>query len=303
MKIVVIGGGSTGLVYGAKLSDVADTTILVRRSEQADAINSSGITLERPDGPEHFSATATIDVRVLGDADLSIGLTKCYDATGIAQTVAQRSKKDLALLCLHNGLGAIEIYNQTLGSDRVIGGVTYLGANRLSDTTAKLGVGVRTVIAEQSGEITQRLTDIADVLSRANFQTETTDSVDHLIWDKLILSIGQHALCAITGLSFKEMRDSPETLAISEKLMQETHAITNAEGLGFTDKDFMPRVVKNLEFGADHYSSMYQDVKAGRPTEVDYINGAISQLGKKHSIPTPVNDSIVEQIHAMRSNS
>ena len=302
VKIVVMGGGSTGLVYGSKLSQVCDTQILVRREEQAISINADGTKLERPDGIEEFHPTATTDVSILKQADLAIGLTKCGDAISIAEIFAENSKPGSAFLCLHNGLGTLDLYNKVIGQENVIGGVTYLGANRLNDTTAKLGVSVRTVIGEQSGEESERLLEIAKIFSDAGFKTETSKSVQNLIWDKLVLAVGQHALCAITGLSFKQIRDSDNLLAISQELLNETQAVASTQGINFEDS-LMDRVIANLEFGSDHYSSMYQDLKAGRTTEIDFINGAISELGKQNSIPTPVNDTITDLVHALETKN
>jgi len=228
---------------------------------------------------------------VIRDADLVIGLTKCLDAHDVAEMVSQHSNGSTSFLCLHNGIGTLEIYNQLIGAENVLGGVTYLGANRLDDTTAKLGVGVRTVIGEQSGETTKRLSEIVETFTNAGFKAESSDCLDQIIWDKLVLAVGQHALCAITGLSFKEIRSSDYVLSISQQLLNEAESVANTQNIFFQDS-LMDRVIANLEFGADHYSSMYQDVKAGRLTEIDFINGSISRLGMQNSIPTPVNDTI-----------
>lgn len=302
MNIVVIGGGSTGLVYGSKLSEVTQTTLVVRRQHQADLINDRGTVLERPDGSESFSLAATTDTSIIEKADLVIGLTKCYDAKSVGKLVRTNMKENCMFLCLHNGLGTIDVYNDLIGTANVIGGVTYLGANRLQDNTAKLGIGVRTVVGEQSGEITERLSKIVEIFSSAGFKAESSDSLAQLIWDKLILAVGQHALCAISGLSFKEMRESPEVLEISQALLDEAEQVAEVFGIKFEDS-LMERVIANLEFGADHYSSMYQDIKAGRRTEIDYINGAIAQLGVEHLIPTPVNNTIANLIRAISIQS
>lgn len=302
MNIVVIGGGSTGLVYGSKLSEVTQTTLVVRRQHQADLINDRGTVLERPDGSESFSLAATTDTSIIEKADLVIGLTKCYDAKSVGKLVRTNMKENCMFLCLHNGLGTIDVYNDLIGTANVIGGVTYLGANRLQDNTAKLGIGVRTVVGEQSGEITERLSKIVEIFSSAGFKAESSDSLAQLIWDKLILAVGQHALCAISGLSFKEMRESPEVLEISQALLDETEQVAEVFGIEFEDS-LMERVIANLEFGADHYSSMYQDIKAGRRTEIDYINGAIAQLGVEYLIPTPVNNTIANLIRAISIQS
>ena len=304
MKIVVIGGGSTGLVYGSKLSEVADVDILVRRAEQADILNREGVTFQLPDGQtQHFTPKFTLDPTIMDDADLIIGLTKCYDVPTVAELIAKHSVSESIILPLHNGLGTQEIYNETLGADRVLAGTQYLITNRTSDTTVIFGANVRTIIGEQTGKASPRSEKLVDIMNKAGFDASTSDNMKQATWDKFQIAVCQHALSALNNMTFGQLRESEEVLATSRQLNDEFQLVAAAEGLDFPDEDSFDRVLANMKRGAIHKSSTCQDLLAGRPTEIDFINGAISELGKKYGIPTPANDAITQEVHEAESHS
>ena len=99
---------------------------------------------------------------------------------------------------------------------------------------------------------------------------------------------------------YKELLQTP-AWNIIEGIVREAFAVSAAEGVELPQKtaeEYLEylKVQKIPPTGA-HYSSMYQDIMAKRLTEVDFINGAIVDLGRKHGIPTPVNETIVNLTH------
>jgi 2-dehydropantoate 2-reductase len=93
------------------------------------------------------------------------------------------------------------------------------------------------------------------------------------------------------------MLESKECLETAAHLLAEFKQVGEAEGLRF-DYDLMEKLKDNWR-GSTFYPSMWQDLHAGRRTEIDALNGAISQVGKKHGIKTPYNDEMVAKIRAL----
>jgi 2-dehydropantoate 2-reductase len=302
MNVVIIGGGSTGLVYGSRLSEITDVNILVRRREAKEAINEEGVTFElHGGGNEQYKPHATTDPAVLLKAELVISLTKCNDVLSVAETLKRNLSPQAIVLPLHNGIGTQDIYRAVVPKDNLLLGLQYLAANRLNDTTVSLGPYSKTIFGEDNGSPTDRIYRIAELTSKAGFETYTPDDVNKAVWEKLRFACCQHALSAIYNMTFGEMRDDENVVNRQKILNDEFLRVARAEGIDFGEGDSFNLVLENMAKGSQHKSSLCQDVLAGRKTEIDFINGAISRLGNQHGIDTEENDKIVAEIKKLES--
>ena len=92
----------------------------------------------------------------------------------------------------------------------------------------------------------------------------------------------------------------PYSFAIIEDLIHEAFNVAAAENV----KLFWAHAEEYLEYlrrrqipqTEKHHSSMLNDLERGKKTEIDFLNGVFVDLGKKHTIPTPVNETIVRVI-------
>lgn len=291
MKVGVLGAGSLGLVYSAFLSAKSDCVLLTRRAEQAAAISTHGITVCGLGEPVESKVTASADPTILNDRDLVIVLTKAQDAKSAAEAVAAHAPLS-CVLTMQSGLGPLDIFNEHCSKERVIGGISYLGAKRTSDTTVEIGASLRTVIGEQDGTLSKRIRSIGDLLQDAGFDVETSSSITKLTWDKMVIIVAQQALSALTNNTFGQLRQSSEATLIVKQLLAELRAVAATQGVLLGD-DLLERVHANWSTLPNHRSSMWQDLQtSGKSTEIDFINGAVVRLGKAHNIPTPTNSAI-----------
>lgn len=301
MNIVVIGGGSLGLIYGAYLSDKNDVTILVRREEQANQINNNGVTVKRPNTEIKASPAASTNSQVLKDTDLAICLTKCNAAETVANTFNKHAGKKTLLLPLHNGLGTLEIYNQTIGQEQVLAGMTLMGATQLSDTESKCGDWMKVCIGNQNNSQSDVINSINNTFNSSGFESTISENIQKSIWDKFAITIGQNALSALTNCSLREMYDTQSAREIANHLNIEFAAVARAEGFKYQVGALNEKLMSNWSGGANHYPSTYQDIQSKRKTEIEFMNGTISKLGKKHKIGTPYNDLITDLIRTLES--
>lgn len=293
LSIGIVGGGAVGLTYGALLSKVADVHIITRRKDQAEQLNASGIQFETRQGDvTHYpNIGSSTDFSDLKRCDAIIIAVKSYDTKGVTQPLNDNIQDDAVVVSLQNGIEAFEaLHSQLTNPDRVLAGVTYIGASRKDDTTVVNGANFLTIIDSKA-------TQLIKALMAAKFEVKASDNVKQAVWDKMVLNVGQNALSAVTNLNFGEMYKSEECLTRAEKLLAEFEQVGEAEGLHF-DYDLMEALKDNWR-GSTFYPSMWQDLHHGRRTEIDAINGAISKLGKKYGIPTPNNDEIVSKIKAL----
>lgn len=294
-RIGIIGGGSVGLTYAALLSEVADVVLNVRRSQQADAINSQGILFKTRDGQEtvYKKVRASVDVADLADCDAILIAVKSYDTAEVADKLAKAIKPDTTVVTLQNGLQALDILESHLENpSRVLAGVTYVGANRSDDRQVLNGHDLRTIIDE-------RATELAKVMQSAPFTVETSSNIKQTVWNKMAFNVAQNALSAITNRNFGQMLQSPDCLDVAAKLLSEFQEVAASEGIHF-EHNLMDKLQDNWR-GSSFYPSMWQDLHHGKRTEIDAINGMISLIGRKHAVPTPTNDVIISLIKALET--
>ena len=127
-----------------------------------------------------------------------------------------------------------------------------------------------------------------------------SDNTFQSIWHKAGLNCVLNTYCTLIDCNIGEYGSYEQNLELTRAVLNEVTEVGRAEGV-----DVLQEVIEeNIENCFDpntaglHYPSLYQDMKNGRLTEIDYLNGAISKLGKKHNILTPVCDAVTLMIHA-----
>ncbi|MEJ5167367.1 MAG: 2-dehydropantoate 2-reductase [Thermoanaerobaculia bacterium] len=141
---------------------------------------------------------------------------------------------------------------------------------------------------EKSGKI------IASSLSSAGFKTLYKRDIKKYSWEKTILNCLLNPLCAIFQKNMKEVLKIGGIEFVLENILRESLEVARAEGIIF-NRNFEREALRYIKKGKDHIPSMVFDIKRGK-TEIDFLNGRISKIGKKHNIETPVNNFIVSLI-------
>lgn len=290
MKIAIIGGGAVGLTYAAFLAPVAKIIVKTHEKAQAESISRDGIQLTLVGEIEEINDVSASSVfESIRDCDAVIIALKSYNTEPVAKELSNVIGSDVPIISLQNGLQAVDTLKRVIANPgRIFAGITYIGAKRTDYRSVKLGQNRRTVIDAKAGPI-------LDVFIRSRFGVERSDNIQQAIWDKMVLNNGQNALSAVTNLSVQQMLASPECLHMASELLAELKAVGEAEGITF-DYSLIEKLKSNWSDGSDFYPSMWQDLHAGRKTEIDAINGAICKLGEKHNIATPYNGIITQLI-------
>ena len=296
MKIAIIGAGAMGCLFGAGLSAVGhDVWLIDVMREHVDAIQKNGLCVEEKseDGTykEHVykGLKAVTEPEKAGAADLTLIFVK---STVTAQAVCDNKAvfgPDTIAVTLQNGLGNIEAIDAAIGSGRLLAGTTSHGATMIAPGRVRHAGTGKTMLGELDGSISLRLERVVSTLNDAGFETQASDNVLGLLWDKLLVNVGINALTAITGLENGRLIELPELEAIMTLAIREGERVARAMGILLGDPDPAAHVRAVCSATAENRSSMLQDIQAGRRTEIDMINGAIVRAGALLGIDTPTN--------------
>ena len=178
MKIVIVGAGAMGSLFGGLLAEADNEVVLVDIwKDHVDAINKKGLWIEGFSGNRFVEIKAANEINDINvKPDLLIFFVKSYNTEKAAKEVCQLIDKGASVLTLQNGLGNIDILSKYLGSDRVIVGATSYGATIISPGKVFHAGSGPTTIGELNGNITIRIKDIA---AQAGVSSGTVDRILH----------------------------------------------------------------------------------------------------------------------------
>jgi 2-dehydropantoate 2-reductase len=296
LKFAVLGAGSLGSALGGVLTEAGHEVWLITRNQaHVDAINQRGLTLRTAGVDRVVRARASSNALDAGVVDCVIVLVKSAQTRAAMQAAMSLLGPDTTVLSLQNGLGHEDILSEVVGRERVLAGKSYCGGQMMAPGHVICGhVGKDTHMGELDGSITPRITSIADAFNTAGLQTTVSGNIMGTIWDKLFINVATGALSGITHLAYGDLYQVPELEACAVAAVAEAMAVAKARGVRTSITEPVQAWRKaGAGLPYEFKASILQTLERGARTEVDYINGAVVQLGLQHGVPTPVNATLL----------
>lgn len=241
-----------------------------------------------------------------GNPDLVIIACKAHQLDEILRDLALHIGKDTLILSLLNGISSEQTIARAYGEWRVplamiVGTDAWHGGNRT--TFSKTGT-IYFGDAEPGGK-SPRIDAIAGAFTRAGITHAIPQDMKNRLWFKFMMNVGLNQVTALLRRPygvFKEGSRVPEAAELLEDAMREVIPIARKEGITLGDDDIAEiyRTIDSL--AGSGKTSMFQDVEAGRKTEVELFSGTVIELGKIHGIPVPVNALLWKAIRAIEQS-
>ena len=310
MKILVMGAGAIGSVFGGLLAKQQHDVSLIGRKRYMDAINGGGLNISGIFGEHHVTNLKTfVDSAGVTERgfDVIFVATKSFDTETAVKGILPLLGEATLVISLQNGLGNVETISRMVGAERTVGGRVIFGVELVKPGHFKVTVIADKVLLGSPGGKAdgKKLEEIAGALSAAGIPAETTPDITMYIWQKVLYNSCLNALSAILDTSYGQLGEHMATKEIISEIIRETFSVAVCKNidLGFTGAAEYEKLFfeKLLPATASHHSSMLQDARNGRRTEIDAINGAIVQLGEEIGIATPVNWMLTRLLHAQEN--
>jgi 2-dehydropantoate 2-reductase len=294
MEIIVLGAGAIGSLYGAKLGAENDVT-LIGRAAHVDAIISDGLRIEGVES-DVVRIRAATELEKIGPNALILLTTKVTDGTTALGAIARLVRADTTILCLQNGLGSERIARAALGDHGVVlRGITQFGAIFKAPGVIQFMARGYTVIERH-----ERSAGLAKVLNAAGLDCHISPDIGADVWHKLVINCVVNPITAILGCEVGGIAN-PQLDPLKRLVIDECVAVAAREGVTF-EGDFI-REIDDRFRPSHNIASMLQDLRRGHPTEIDYLNGAVVNIGSGHGLACPVNDALTKIIKAMEAVS
>lgn len=309
MKIAIIGAGAMGCLFGGKLSAKDNEVWLMDiDEEQIKAINNKGLIIEEKEAINgliknivYKNLKATSNPKDVGIVDLAIIFVKSINTAKAIISNKEIFNESTYILTLQNGLGNVDAILNSAGESKVIAGTTSHGATMLEKGHIRhAGIG-KTVIGELDGITSKGLEKVLQVLKDANIDTEISENIQGVIWDKLLVNIGINAITGICNVKNGEIASNSKLNEIMELAVLEAYEIAKTKGISLNFSDPVKHTMEVSTATTENKSSMLQDVQNSRKTEIEMINGAIVSEGIKYNINTPVNKILTNLIQFKES--
>lgn len=303
MRVTVIGPGAVGLLWAGRLAQAgAQVALLDHRPERAQRLNDQGIILEDDSGHVNHMLPASALPQVLQETDLALVCVKAYQTEEVAKALGQHLSAEGRALTLQNGVGNVEALVAALGPERVLGGITSEGATLLDQGRVRHAGQGQTHLGPAQGVLDGFTREVVQLLNSAGFATQAVEGCQNLIWTKLVINVGINALTAILNLPNGRLLELPHAAAMMDQAVGEAVEVGHELGISFIHHDMLEAVRKVALGTSKNISSMLQDVRAKRRTEVQFINGAVLDKGIELGLDCPYNAALTNLVLALEEN-
>lgn len=301
MKIIIVGAGAMGGLYGAYLSRKNQVIMIDTYEPAVEKINTEGIKVIESDGTETVykdNLTAFASGMCREKADLVIMFVKSTYLEAALEQNKRLFYEDTVVMSLQNGAGNDrKIARYVKDENIIIGTSKHNAASQGCAVVKHTGYGT-TTIGSNHGAV-KILEEIHDTLNACGLDTVISDDIQRIIWSKLFVNLSINTFTAITQTPIGYMLENEDAWNFAKRLVYEAVEVAEEDGTYFDRREALEYVREVCEKAAKGYSSMYQDRKKKLKTEIDAINGAIVEQAKLYGVPVPYNSLIVDLVHAI----
>ena len=293
MRIAVMGAGGVGGYLGGMLARGGHDVSLVARGAHLAAIRERGLRVIRDNEEFTVNCAATDNPAEVGPVDVALLTVKTYQNAAAVPAMASMVGPDTTVLCLQNGIDSYLTPEEAFGANRVMAGAVYIEAGRDGPGVARqAGDVVRVVFGETDGTLSERGRAIADAFNASGIPAELTGDIRTGLWSKFLFIATMAGVTSMARQTLAELMPRPEWRDVVVGCLREVEAAGRANGVNFppdVQQTTLAYIEDNL---ADLQASMHTDVMAGRPLELEALNGAVVRVGRAAGVPTPINDVI-----------
>jgi len=303
MKIAIVGSGALGSLLAALFSKAkADVLLFGRNKSRIENISREGLSVEGAAGKWKARVKASCVLEDISQAELVILCVKSYDTKNVVSSFCGYLEKDTAVLSLQNGLGNVEVISEAVPEERVIGGVTNIGATLLEGAGVRYAGKGETVIGRADGKVTAEMRPVRELFSSAGLELKISRDIKNIIWSKLVLNAGINALSAVLRLPNGALVRSEGAKRIMRAAVTEAVRVAKRKKIKLVYDDPLAKAEAICESTAGNLSSMLQDILGKRRSEIDAINGAIIRIAQEAGIPVPVNIMLADMVKSIEEN-
>lgn len=304
----IIGAGAIGCFVGGLLQASGADVRFIARSVTAERLRKHGLDLRTFDGRERHldgDALKVVPPETAPDDRIMLLCVKSMDTLDVANSLKQTGSDAATIISLQNGIDNVARLRTALPGARILDGMVSFNVVREGDRGFAMATeGAIYIRSSPEGMA------LKAALDASGAAIELREDMEAVQWSKLCLNLN-NALNALSGLPLVEQLRDRNWRRLLALCIDECLAVAKARGIaptriGKVHPRLVPTVLRLPDFlferlarqmlaiAPDARTSMASDLIEGRPTEVDFLNGAVVREGEDFGVPTPANQLVTE---------
>ena len=311
MKICIAGAGAIGAYLGARMAAAGAEVCLIARGAHLAAMQANGLRVIAADGAEEqLRLPCAASGENFGPQDVVVVASKAHDAPGLVPAVQPLLGPDTSVVTAMNGVPWWYFYGHPgphadrrlslldpgrvqwdgIGPERIVGAVIWAAAEMPAPGVVRHKSGSRIPVGEPDGSRSGRAQRIARMLADSGLKSPVRTDIRAEIWLKLWGNLAFNPVSVLTHATLEAMARDPAIRAVIRTMMVEAEAVAEALGIRFP-LDIDARIRGAEEVGP-HPTSTLQDLRRGKPLELDALVGAVVEIARLVGVSTPTLDIV-----------
>jgi len=288
--IAVIGAGAMGAAYASKFYEIDKNCIsLVATGDRYDRLKEKGLIVNE----KHYFLNVIRPEEKTPPSDFIIVAVKHHHLKEAISDISNRVGENSLIVSIMNGIESEEQIAAVYGADKLLYSVAVgIDAVRQKNSITFSQQGKVFFGEAKNTHLTERVVRVQSLFNQAGILYETPEDMIRILWWKFMINVGINQVSAALGAPFSVFHNSQDARELMKSAMREVITIAQAEGINLAEKDIESWNSFLFILSPQGKTSMLQDVEAKRKTEVEMFAGKMIELGKKHGIPTPINQTL-----------
>lgn len=295
-SVLVCGAGAVGSSYAARLHQLDPAGVaLVATGERRARLDRDGLTVNG----RTFHARTVARAEEHAPADLVLVAVKQHHLPAAIEDLRPFVAGSTTIVSLLNGITSEAILGDAFSPGQLL--PAFVVGNdvvRHGSVTRYSSIGTLVFGAPSNDPADPRVTAVKELLDRAGIPSRVPRDILREQWWKFMLNVGVNQVSAVLRAPYRAFRD-PEVRELTRRASLEVVAIAQREGIALEAADVEGVFPVLATLGPEGKTSMLQDVEAGRKTEVEIFAGTVVEMGRRHGLPTPVNELLGMMIRAL----
>jgi 2-dehydropantoate 2-reductase len=212
------------------------------------------------------------------------------------------------IVLFQNGWGNTEIFNEHFPRDQIYSARVITGFQMTANNVVDVTVHADSIhLGSLFGSDLSPMVPLAEAICRGGIPAEVVTDVGKDLWAKMLYNCALNPLGAIFGVPYGVLGEDASSRELMEEVIGETFSVMEASGYEThwpaPEEYIAVFYEKLLPPTAGHESSTLQDIRAGKPTEIDALSGAVVRLGEEAGVPTPTNWALYKMVKFMEGRS
>lgn len=300
-KVYLIGLGAMGGAYGSRIMEnCPDTLRVIADSTRIEKYSKDGVTVNGRKIQFTYVKPGEADDK----ADLILIAVKNHHLGRIMEDIRPLVGSGTIILSLLNGISSEEEIGSVFGMDKMLHAFC-VGTDAVRDGADIRFTNIgRIVFGDRDGSSSSsKVKAVSSYFDRVKLPYTVPDNIIREQWWKFMLNVGINQVSAILRAPYGSFVKEGFARELMTDASREVITIARKAGIDLSENDIQKYIEVISTLSPEGKTSMYQDIEAGRKTEVEIFSGAVSELGRRYGVATPINDLLYRIIKAMEESS